>query len=193
MYVLRVSPDRLDRDAWIDAGLDAFEAGGVEAIAVVPIARSLGVTRGSFYWHFASREELLAAVVARWEHAHSDAVLDAVQAVPDAHDRLVALLGAAASKPPSIFVRMLDGAATEPLVAAAVARTADRRMAVLAQALRELGLTPAEARRRALLIYSGYVGLTRLMQADPGLMTDRERAAYSRHVLATVVPERPSR
>jgi AcrR family transcriptional regulator len=183
-----VSPERLDRDAWVTAALDAFEAGGAPAVAVVPIARALGVTRGSFYWHFASRDELLAAVVARWEHDHSDAVLAAVQAVPDPHDRLVALLGAAASKPPTIFVRMLDGAATEPVVAAAVSRTAERRMAVLAQALRELGLTPAEARRRALLVYSAYVGLTRLMQADPDLMTDRERAAYSRHVLATVVP-----
>jgi AcrR family transcriptional regulator len=182
---------RLDRDAWVAAGLDAFEAGGVEAVAVVPIARALGVTRGSFYWHFASREELLAAVVDRWEQGSSEAVLAQVEAVADPYDRLTMLLGRAAAKPPSIFVRMLDGAATEPLVAAAVARSGERRMAVLARALRELGLTPAEARRRALLIYGSYVGLTRIMQADPELVSERERAAYSRHVAATLIPPRP--
>ena len=52
MYGDLVADRRLDREDWIAAGLGALERGGVEAVAVVPLARELGVTRGSFYWHF---------------------------------------------------------------------------------------------------------------------------------------------
>jgi AcrR family transcriptional regulator len=51
---------RLTRQDWIDAALEALETGGVPAVAVEPLASRLGVTKGSFYWHFKDRNELLA-------------------------------------------------------------------------------------------------------------------------------------
>ena len=45
----------------IRAAIDAFERSGPAGVAIVPLARQLGVTRGSFYWHFKSRDELLVA------------------------------------------------------------------------------------------------------------------------------------
>ncbi len=90
--VRRVTARRLDRDDWVAAGLAALERGGVEAVAIVPLARELGVTRGSFYWHFASRDELLGAVLERWEHEHCDAVLDALARIADPRARLSAML-----------------------------------------------------------------------------------------------------
>ena len=183
-----MSPERLDREDWLEAGLEALEQGGVEAVAVVPLARSLGVTRGSFYWHFDSRGELLDGVLERWERIHSDEVLDALQAIDDPRRRLAALFERSASKPPSIFVRLLDAADREPSVKAVLERSARRRIDVLAQACREAGMTPAEARRRATLCYAAYVGLAR-MTADGSLdVSPRERAALSRHLLATLVP-----
>ena len=43
---------------WAEAALDAIAENGIEAVAVEPLARRLGVTKGSFYWHFTHREAL---------------------------------------------------------------------------------------------------------------------------------------
>ena len=182
-----MAADRLDRDAWIDAGLDALEQGGVAAIAVVPLARALGVTRGSFYWHFASREELLAAVVARWERDHGDAVLDALEQLADPRARLTELLTRAVTKQPSFFIALLDAADAEPLVAAALERTAERRRATIARACRQLGMTPAAARHHARLCYAAYVGLAHDARGARGESPAR-REAFARHVVAALVP-----
>ncbi|HEX9857476.1 MAG TPA: TetR/AcrR family transcriptional regulator, partial [Paracoccaceae bacterium] len=54
-------------DLWLDAAHAALIEGGVEAVKVGPIAARLGLSRTSFYWHFADREALLAALIARWQ------------------------------------------------------------------------------------------------------------------------------
>lgn len=183
-----MTADRLDRAAWVAAGLDALERDGVAGVAAAPLARTLGVTRGSFYWHFDSRQDLLAAVVERWEREHSDDILDALQGVADPAARLRLLIERAVQKPPSFFVRLLDAADAEPVVAAALQRSATRRREVMAAALRELGMAPAEARHRALLTYTSYVGLARMLAEDPDVLPPRRRAAYARHLVATLVP-----
>ena len=125
-----MSPDALDAERWAAAALDAFERGGAAAVAVEPLARALGVTKGSFYWHYKNRQALLAAAVARWERLHVDDVLDAAATIADPHRRLAAILGAASSKPPTIFLKMLEGV-QEPVVQAAVTRAAELRVAFL--------------------------------------------------------------
>src|SRR5829696_7253917 len=49
----------LSRRAWTHAALEAIAEGGLAAVAVAPLAIRLGATKGSFYWHFASRESLV--------------------------------------------------------------------------------------------------------------------------------------
>src|ERR1043166_4405810 len=56
-----------DRKAWIHAAIAALRRGGVEAVRVETLATDLGVTKGSFYWHFRDRDELLQALLASWE------------------------------------------------------------------------------------------------------------------------------
>lgn len=179
---------RLERTDWVTAGLDALERDGVDAVAVVPLARELGVTRGSFYWHFASRDELLAAVLERWETEHSTDVLRAASAIADPRARLREILERAVRKPPTYFARLLDAADREPLVAATLERVTDDRLAVLATAYRQCGSTPAQARRQALLAYAAYVGLARLPVHGAGALSPRERGALAAHVTATFVP-----
>ena len=54
-------------DLWLDAAYQLLVEGGVEAVKVMPLAERLGLSRTSFYWHFADREALLDGLVARWE------------------------------------------------------------------------------------------------------------------------------
>jgi AcrR family transcriptional regulator len=175
----------LDRERWEDAALEALERGGLAAVAVEPLARRLGVTKGSFYWHFKGRPDLIAATVARWELLHVDAPLDRLAQVEDPRRRLLALLTTAGSKPPSIFIRLLD-AVDEPVVRAAVHRAAERRVDFMAKAFRELGLTRARARRQALLAYSTYVGRAHLARDAPDVLGDE--AALSKHIAEQLIP-----
>jgi AcrR family transcriptional regulator len=179
---------RLDREAWVRAGLAALEEGGVDAVAAASLATKLGVTRGSFYWHFGSRDELLQAVLDLWEVEHSDGVLDALGAVADPRERLRLLSAAASGKPPSIFVRLLEAAGREPMVAATLSRSRARRVAFIARAYAECGLSRTAACRRALAAYATYVGLAHLIDSDADLLPGRERPGFSRELAAMLVP-----
>jgi AcrR family transcriptional regulator len=58
---------RLAREDWLRAARLALLRGGVEAVRPEKIARDLHVTKGSFYWHFRNREDLLEALLHEWE------------------------------------------------------------------------------------------------------------------------------
>jgi AcrR family transcriptional regulator len=180
-----MTPENLDRDAWTAAALEALEAGGLAAVAVEPLARRLNVTKGSFYWHFANRRELLDAMLERWKVDHVDAPLAALAGVDDPARRLRALADTASGKPPSIFIRLLD-AVDDPAVRATVAYAAEARVAFLARAFRELGMTTARARRQALVFYSAYVGLAHLGRDAPEVIGDRR--AVSRQLAELLIP-----
>src|ERR1017187_2761901 len=57
----------LSRNDWLKAARLALLTGGVEAVRVEKLARNLRVTKGSFYWHFKGREELLDLLLREWE------------------------------------------------------------------------------------------------------------------------------
>jgi AcrR family transcriptional regulator len=174
----------LDRERWEQAALDALERGGLAAVAVEPLARELGVTKGSFYWHFANRRELIAGALRRWQGVHVDGPLHQLASVEDPRARLRGLFGRASAKPPSIFIRLLD-AVDEPLVREAVARAAEARIAFMATAFHDMGATRARARRQAVLAYSMYVGLAHLGRDAPQVLGDR--AALQRQLLETLI------
>jgi AcrR family transcriptional regulator len=68
---------RLTRDDWLDAAFAAVVDGGFDKVRVLLLADRLGVTRGSFYWHFADHAALVAALLARW-HAREQATNQAL-------------------------------------------------------------------------------------------------------------------
>src|SRR5689334_20080227 len=74
-----VAKTRTPRSTWIDAGLAALAAGGPDAVRVDLLAKSLAVTRGGFYHHFAGRQAFLDALLDAWEHASTDEVLKRVE------------------------------------------------------------------------------------------------------------------
>ena len=78
---------RLSADDWAREALDQIAEQGVASVAVEPLARRLGVTKGSFYWHFPSRDALLQAALERWERDEQTAY-GALEAIDDATERL---------------------------------------------------------------------------------------------------------
>jgi len=167
---------RLSREDWENAAIYAIAAGGLAAVAVEPLAASLGVTKGSFYAHFGSRRELVEAALARWESSHGASLAD-LSAIEDPAKRLERVLTASIafsqSGEPSAHLRLL-GEMSDPAVREAVARVDARRIARLAAAFRDAGFSARRAERRARLAYATYVGLLVLAQDEPDERLDSD-------------------
>lgn len=157
----RVPASELTRDAWIAAGLHALAAGGVEAVRVEVLARALGVTKGSFYWHFTDRRDLLAAMVEHWETAATTGVMAAVEARggtgPERLRRLIAICfrGGEIDALESALRRWGSG---DDAVRPVLARTDAARLAYVADLLVAAGHTPADARARSRILYLAMIG-----------------------------------
>ncbi len=162
---------RLTAQDWTAAALAALARGGIAAVAIEPIAASLGATKGSFYWHFAGRDALLEAALLEWERTDTDEVIELVEAEPDVHRRLRTLLAVALrggdERPGDRVELALQASADHPLVAPVLARVTARRLGYLTDLFVALGFPPDEARQRSLLAYTAYLGHAQLAHATP--------------------------
>jgi len=84
---------KLTRDDWLQSALEMMRKIGVEGVKVSRLATQLGVTTGSFYWHFKNRRELLEAVLEYWERIMTaDAIEEARQFDGSPEDRILFLM-----------------------------------------------------------------------------------------------------
>ncbi|PZT69690.1 TetR/AcrR family transcriptional regulator [Streptomyces sp. SW4] len=174
---------RLTARDWADAALAAMREGGLAAVAVEPLAARLGTTKGSFYWHFAGRDALIEAALARWAQTDTEAHIDTLEAevTPDPEERLrwlfVEAVRSAADDPLEVT---LLATADDPRVAAALERVTERRVGYIAGLFAEAGFPEPEARRRALLAYSVYLGHVQLGHAVPATLPEGDE--LTRHL-----------
>jgi AcrR family transcriptional regulator len=181
---------RLSRQDWVDAALQAIAEGGLAAVAVVPLAERLGATKGSFYWHFPSREALIEAALASWEQTTTSAVIveiDAASQDPRQQLRLLFKRVTELAARDRIELALL-ATADHPTVRPVLDRVTRRRIEFAAQLFHGLGFARADADRRALLAYSTYLGYTQLVHATPQLLpqTQKARRVYLNDVLAAL-------
>jgi AcrR family transcriptional regulator len=184
------SKPRLSREHWIEAALDALGEGGVAAVAVEPLAARLGVTKGSFYWHFPSRDALLVAALERWEKIEQETVFGQLEAIADPSQRLRALFAMVAHEYKShvIYSELLK-ALDHPAVQPVIGRVSQRRLDYLTASFRQAGLSRTDAQHRARLAYAAYVGFLQLnLQLHQARLQHDEFEAYVEHVMAALIP-----
>jgi AcrR family transcriptional regulator len=153
---------RRSKEDWVRAALEALRDEGVEGVRVEPLALRMGVTKGSFYWHFETREQLLTAALDTWVAHGTEAIIehvDGVQAGPETklrelwrrtmHDSAGEL---------SIELAIRDLAQRDAGVRERVRAVDERRMSYLCDLYREMGLTPELAVARSLALYSLLIG-----------------------------------
>lgn len=156
----QASSTSLDADAWIDAAFDALAEGGIDAVRIDPLAKRLGVTRGSFYWHFTDRTALHQAMLKEWRKRASYQVgsrIDNRTPAPD--ERLKQNLALPNSTPRAKRAAAIELAirlwAQRDTQAARAVKHIDRvRLSYYAQLYGEMGLPPAAARKKAFLFYA---------------------------------------
>lgn len=70
------SREKLSRNDWLQAALQTMRSAGIDGVKVAPLAVQLGVTTGSFYWHFRNRGELLGELLGYWERTRTDMAIE---------------------------------------------------------------------------------------------------------------------
>jgi AcrR family transcriptional regulator len=150
-------------DDWVDAAYRRFNEGGLAAVRVEAVARDLGATKGSFYWHFADRAALVHAVMERWERSETDVVIELVERAGTPEERLAALYDVNVARMGERGgERTLYLDAVPEAVDAAVARVTERRVAYVAALLHDAGVAEDEARRRGAAVVAAVIGFQQL-------------------------------
>jgi AcrR family transcriptional regulator len=163
-------PTRTPRGTWIDAGLAALAAGGPDAVRVEPLAKSLGVTKGGFYWHFSDRGALLDGMLDEWERRGVEAVIARLERDGgDARAKLRRLFGmaSASEEPLLIDLAVRDWARRDDAVAERLRRADNRRMQYMREQFEQFCADPDEVEARCMLVFSLWIG-SHFIAADNG-------------------------
>lgn len=185
--VTRGSPE-----LWLQAARDALLEGGVEAVKIQVLAKSLNLSRASFYWFFKDRDELLDALLSQWRdrntgniikraNAYADSLAEAILNVCDCwfdqelfDSRFEFAIRSWALQSPKILAEVQDADKT--------------RIAALTAMFERFGISPLSASVRARTIYLTQIGYISMQtKEDIGLRMAR-MAEYVR-VYTGVDPE----
>jgi AcrR family transcriptional regulator len=188
---VKTERSRLSAADWERAALALIAEQGVNALNVEGLARELGVTKGSFYWHFPSREALLNAALERWELDVERELSAEVVAASDPRARLRELFRRIAHEvqPHRVYAALLR-ALDHPRIQSLMARVSQRRMDFLALAYRQAGMQRGAASPRGRLTYAASVGFRHrdVPLGVPRLSQD-EYEAYVEHVIDTFLAD----
>ena len=118
--------DQLSAKDWLDQGLRTLTDSGFTALKAEPLAKAMGVSRGSFYWHFADIGAFHAAILAHWRDIAAEQVIANLEAASGTANPLPRLLRGAFSGRPALENAVRTWANFDPKARAAV-QAIDRR------------------------------------------------------------------
>jgi AcrR family transcriptional regulator len=152
---------RLQRFDWLLAALDIFVKEGIDAVRITRLADELGVTRGSYYWHFENRADLINSLVSYWRDKNTSVIVGAVQNVTSLSEGIFGFFDACVD--PDRFDPRLDLAVREwARRSETIRRELDRADEIRLQAITELfkrfDYPMPEAFIRARVIYFAQIG-----------------------------------
>jgi len=148
----------MTRDDWIESAVQMLVRQGVDGVRVEVLARKLGVTKGSFYWHFEDRDALLEAMIGAWEEETRQLLADANEGPPGL-GRLRSLLETISRS----FGRLPDAAIyswalRDPAVSKRGAAVDRHRIDFMLQAAVDAGISRVKAERISSFGYLSYCG-----------------------------------
>lgn len=152
---------QLTREDWIEAGFGALSTGDIDGVRIERLAKDLGVTKGSFYWHFENRRALLDAMIEEWERLGTSRIIEVVDATSgDPIERLRALVGLTTTNHlrDKLEARVRVWAGIDPAACEMISRIDERRIAYVVDLLVEAGVAKVRARLRAEALYRMMIG-----------------------------------
>ena len=156
--------EQLSADDWIKAGLKALAKGGFTALKADPLAKAMGVSRGSFYWHFADLGAFHAAILKRWREIAAEQIIADVEA--GSGEPLNALLRRTFGARLDLERAVRNWAAFDPAAHSAVRAIDRRRLDYIEALLQRRGLNATMAEARAQILYWTFLGFA--LSGPPG-------------------------
>jgi AcrR family transcriptional regulator len=155
-----VAKVRTPRGAWVDAALKALAAGGPGAVRVEPLALSLGVSKGGFYWHFKDRLALREEMLDTWETAVVDDVIALLENQPaDPRAKLQQLFELASSSDLlAVELALRDWSRRDRGVAARLRTVDNRRMDYMRSLFSAFCADEEEVEARCMVAFSLFIG-----------------------------------
>lgn len=157
-------------DSWIAAGLSQLALAGLDCISVESLARSLHVTKGSFYWHFEDRADLLDGMLAEWERRESERFF-LVAGTPVAEKLARVLAFATSAEASRLEAALLAWGRRDPVVARKLAQAERIRKDFIAQLFEDLGFERQQAEAWASAAYLTLLGVMECC-SRPGVSAD---------------------
>lgn len=156
---------QLDRSDWIEAATDVLATEGVTGLRVEVLAKSCGVTKGSFYWHFRDRQDLLTAVLEHWKEGRIRDIEKTTSVTPGKEREqlhyAIEVYGASRNrKGMQIELAVRDWARHDPVAASVVESVDLYRLECTRRLFVSAGMSEAEAKSRSLLLYACVFGLS---------------------------------
>ncbi|MBI2307736.1 MAG: TetR/AcrR family transcriptional regulator [Rhodocyclales bacterium] len=163
MSTERPSRTQLDRNDWIEGAIDVLADQGVAGLRVEVLAKTFGVTKGSFYWHFKDRQDLLDAVVEVWKEGRLRDIEKQTTAPPgkeleQIHHVIDVYSAVRNRKGISIELAVRDWARHDPRVNAVVEEVDSYRLECTRKLFVQLGFPDDEARARSILVFAYVFG-----------------------------------
>ena len=150
--------DQLSAQDWIDQGLKTLAKQGFSALKAEPLAKAMGVSRGSFYWHFADIGAYHAAILKAWREVAAETIIANVEAAADQENGVLLLLRRVFSERLALERAVRSWAAFDAAARAAVQAIDRRRLDYAEGLIRARGVAPEKAQLRAQIIYWAFLG-----------------------------------
>ena len=151
--------DQLSAKDWLDQGLKALAERGFTALKAEPLAKAMGVSRGSFYWHFADIGAFHQAILKRWREVAAEQIIANLGAAASDHANPVPLLlHQAFGGKLALEEAVRSWATLDPLARSEVQAIDRRRLSYVEGMLRASGLSSDVARARAQILYWAFIG-----------------------------------
>jgi AcrR family transcriptional regulator len=176
LYGRDIMSDQLSAQDWLDRGLKTLAENGVTALKAEPLAKAMGVSRGSFYWHFADIGAFRTAILAYWREVAAERVIAGLEAAAPAENPLLLLLRRTFSSRLSLEKAVRSWATFDLEAKSAVQAIDRRRMDYIAGRLRAAGCATDIAQARAQILYWAFVGYA---LSDKPLSKAKQEAVYA--------------
>lgn len=173
----------LTSEDWLNLALNELRDHGYGALKAQPLARKLGVTRGSFYHHFDSLESFHSALIAHWSRCTTGRVAAAVRMASDPRAALEDLLQRTLGSGEKLERAVRSWSTVAPRVAREVEKVDLERIGVAEDLLLRSGLPAADAAPRARLLYWAAIGRLMLPFPDNNRLSSQEISDLARLML----------
>jgi AcrR family transcriptional regulator len=158
VYGCDTMSDQLSARDWLDQGLKTLAERGFTALKAEPLAKALGVSRGSFYWHYSDVGAYHAAILKYWREVAAERVIAEIEAASGNGSPLKILLRQAFSARLGLERAVRSWATFDPAAKGAVQAIDRRRLDYIEGQLQALGLASEIAQARAQILYWAFLG-----------------------------------